>query len=381
MVRNILSELYYPVCPYEFSALSVEILGSAYEQFQGKQIHLTDGHRVKIEEKPEVRKAGGVYYTHEYIVDYIVKQTVGKLIDGKSPDGIRNIRIVDPACGSGSFLLCAYQDLLNHYQTWYFNHNQPSTGPKEQPLTPDGHLTSAVKKRILTTHIFGVDIDVKAVEVTKLSLLLKCLEGETQASIQMQLALWHDRVLPSLDDNIRSGNSLISLDFYDLELDFGEPKKIKPFSWEKTFPAVFAQGGFDAVIGNPPYVRQELLAEQKNYYRQKYKVYHGMADVYSYFFERGYGLLNEQGLFGIIVDNKWMRASYGEPLRRWLKTQNIKEIIDFGDLQVFQGATTYPCIFISGKGEIESPVEVTAMLAFIVKRQNRLQNDKVIFAA
>ena len=205
-----------------------------------------------------------------------------------------------------------------------------------------------------------------AVEVTKLSLLLKCLEGETVASIQQQFDFWNERILPSLDDNIRSGNSLVDLDFYDLELDFGEPKKIKPFSWGKSFPSVFDRGGFDIVIGNPPYVRQEMLGDQKNYFRQKYKVYHGTADLYTYFFERGTGLLNDQGLFGIIVANKWMRAAYGEPLRKWLKTQNIKEIIDFGDLQVFQGAITYPCIFISGKGLMENTIEVTAMktLAF-----------------
>ena len=361
VIRGILHELYYPVCPYEFSVLSVEILGSVYEQFLGKQIRITEGHHVKIEEKPEVRKAGGVYYTPQYIVDYIVKQTVGRQIDGKSPSEIAKLSIVDPACGSGSFLLGAYQYLLDHYRNWHASHSAPSRGKKEQLLTPEGFLTTAEKKRILTTHIFGVDIDVNAVEVTKLSLLLKCLEGETLASIQQQFSLWNERVLPSLDDNIRSGNSLIGLDFYDTELDFGEPKKIKPFSWEKNFPAVFARGGFDVVIGNPPYVRQELLGDQKNYYRQRYKVYHGVADLYTYFFERGAGLLNETGIFGIIVANKWMRAGYGEPLRRWLKTQNIQQIIDFGDLQVFQGATTYPCIFISAKGPVESAIEITAM--------------------
>jgi len=360
-IGGILSELYYPVCPYEFSVLSVEILGSAYEQFLGKVIRVTEGHHVKIEEKPEVRKAGGVYYTPQYIVDYIVQQTVGKKVEGKSPDEISSLRIVDPACGSGSFLLGAYQFLLDHYREWFMAHSRPSRGKKEQPLTPDGFLTTAEKKRILTTHIFGVDIDTNAVEVTKLSLLLKCLEGETQASIQQQFALWNERVLPSLDDNIRSGNSLIALDFYVLELDFGEPRKIKPFSWEKSFPTVFAQGGFDVVIGNPPYVRQELLGDQKTYFRQKYKVYHGVADLYTYFFERGLGLLKERGLFGIIVANKWMRAGYGEPLRKWLKSQNIQQIIDFGDLQVFQCATTYPCIFISGKRRVESAIEITAV--------------------
>lgn len=179
VITGIIHELYYPICPYEFSVLSVEILGSAYEQFLGKVIRVTEGHHVKIEEKPEVRKAGGVYYTPQYIV----KQTLGRLIDGKTPLQLSEVRVVDPACGSGSFLLGAYQYLLDHYRTWYGANNIPGKGRKEQPLTPVGHLSTAEKKRILTTHIYGVDIDTNAVEVTKLSLLLKCLEGETQASI------------------------------------------------------------------------------------------------------------------------------------------------------------------------------------------------------
>ncbi|MEI6456313.1 MAG: TaqI-like C-terminal specificity domain-containing protein, partial [bacterium] len=361
VIINIINEFYYPVCPYEFSVFPVEILGSVYEQFLGKQIRITEGHRVKIDEKPEVRKAGGVYYTPQYIVDYIVKQSVGKTIDGKSPEQIASVSIVDPACGSGSFLLGAYGYLLDHYRVWYTNHPLPSRSKKEQPLTPDGQVTSAVKKQILTRHIFGVDIDANAVEVTKLSLLLKCMEGETLASIQQQFDFWNERILPSIDDNIRSGNSLVDLDLYDQEFDFGDIKKIKPFSWEKNFPQVFSRGGFDVVIGNPPYVRQELLGDLKNYFRQKYRVYHGTADLYSYFFERGIGLLNDHGIFGIIVANKWMRAAYGEPLRKWLKNQNIKEITDFGDLQVFQGATTYPSIFICGKGPVEPAIGVTTV--------------------
>ena len=112
------------------------------------------------------------------------------------------------------------------------------------------------------------------------------------------------------------------------------------------------------MIGNPPYVRQELLSDYKQYFQRTYKVYHGMADLYSYFFEKGIGLLNNRGLFGIIVANKWIRANYGEPLRKWLKGQPIYQIIDFGDLPVFQGATTYPCIFIAGKEETDR-IEVT----------------------
>jgi hypothetical protein len=373
VLKGIFNELYYPVSPYEFSVLRVEILGSAYEQFLGKQIKLTDRHKAQIEEKPEVRKAGGVYYTPQYIVDYIVQQTVGKLVEGKKPADVAKLKVVDPACGSGSFLLGAYQHILNWHQQYYkpdferlsaiagsndYNTKQRNDAIKDRnklPLTPDGALTSALKKQILLNNIYGVDIDTQAVEVTKLSLLLKCMEGETQSSINAEMR-FGQRILPTLDSNIKSGNSLIDLDFYDSEFDFparqsgGEPgaeKKIKPFSWEKAFPEVFKGGGFDAVIGNPPYVRQEMLGDIKPYFQKKYKVYHGMADLYSYFIEKGIGLLKKDGLFGIIVANKWMRANYGEPLRVWLKNRCIEEIIDFGDLPVFQQATAYPCILIA----------------------------------
>ncbi len=371
-LKKILNELYYPESPYEFSVLSVEILGSAYEQFLGKVIRIDKHGRAKIEEKPEVRKAGGVYYTPQYIVDYIVKNTVGKLIEGKTPKEIEKIKIADPACGSGSFLLGAYQYLLDYHKD-YYSENGTRKGPVSaktdlpgtksgkmgSPLTPDGSLTSAEKKRILLNNIYGVDIDTNAVEVTKLSLLLKCMEGETSASISEQLALFHERVLPTLDSNIKSGNSLIDTDFYESKLDFGEDRKIKPFSWQKAFPDVFKQGGFEAVIGNPPYVRQELLGDQKDYFASKYLVYHGMADLYSYFIEKGIGLLKPDGLFGIIVANKWMRANYGEPLRKWLKKTAIEQIIDFGDLPVFESATTYPCILLCNKGAKISDIKIT----------------------
>lgn len=369
VIKTIVQELYYPESPYAFSVIPVEILGNAYEQFLGKQIKIDEAHRVSIEDKPEVRKAGGVYYTPQYIVEYIVQQTVGKLVAGKTPDEISRLKIADPACGSGSFLLGAYRYLLDWHLQYYLAHSETAavapakptkgktTKTRSQPvrtvLTPDGKLTTAEKKRILLNNLYGVDIDVQAVEVTKLSLLLKCLEGETEASINQQLGIFSDRILPTLDDNIKNGNSLIDMDFYDGQFDF-EPaveKKVKPFNWKNAFPEVFVAniGGFDIVIGNPPYVRQELIGDLKKYFQKKFQVYHGMADLYSYFFERGMQLLKRGGLFGIIVANKWMRANYGEPLRRWLKQQDLKQIIDFGDLQVFDNATTYPCIIVAGK--------------------------------
>ncbi len=120
--------------------------------------------------------------------------------------------------------------------------------------------------------------------------------------------------------------------------------RINAFDWNKEFPDVFEKGGFDAVIGNPPYVRQELLKGQKEYFNGHYEVYHGVADLYAYFIEKGISLLKDGGQFSYIVANKWMRANYGKPLRSWLKSKRIEEIIDFGDLPVFKQATTYPCI-------------------------------------
>jgi len=246
-LKTIINQLYYPESPYEFSVLSVEILGSAYEQFLGKVIQITKRGKAVIELKPEVRKAGGVYYTPQYVVEYIVKNTIGKLCVDKTPEQVSELKIVDPACGSGSFLIGAYQFLLDWHKD-YYNKNQK----KKNPITPDGNLSTSEKKRILLNNIYGVDIDINAVEVTKLSLLLKSLEGETQASIAHQLSFYHERVLPTLDKNIKDGNSIIDTDYYDGVIDFGATKKIKPFNWDDEFNKI----KFDVVIGNPPYIKE-----------------------------------------------------------------------------------------------------------------------------
>jgi len=388
--REIIKYLYYPESPYEFSVLPVEILGNIYEQFLGKTIHLTAGHQARVEDKPEVRKAGGVYYTPKYIVDYIVKNTVGELVAGsrkcankKRPEASRvptdvaipSLKILDPACGSGSFLIAAYQYMLAAYLEFYSGmagkgtaRLSPTGGRaptaerdkkilqrslKENRIYPirenEYRLTIGEKQRILQEHIFGVDIDRQSVEVTKLSLLLKLLEGENSESTGYLFKYSDIKLLPNLSDNIRCGNSLIGSDFYDsvqkdLFADAEAARRLNVFDWKKEFPEVFNNGGFDAVIGNPPYVRQEGLGEYKEYFSTHYKVYHGVADLYAYFIEKGICLLRKEGLFGIIVANKWMRAGYGEPLRRFLKSKKILEIVDFGDLPVFEKATTYPCI-------------------------------------
>jgi len=358
ILKEIIKSIYYPESPYEFSVLSPEILGNVYEQFLGKVIRLTPGHRAKVEEKPEVKKAGGVYYTPKYIVDYIVENTVGKIIEGKTPKQISKIRILDPACGSGSFLLGAYSYLLDYHLKWYTNRKNPKLYKDQIYLgkNEEWHLTIKEKKRILLNNIYGVDIDNQAVEVTKLSLLLKVLEGESSDVFEQQQKLWRERALPDLGDNIKCGNSLIGPDFYSGGIQttlFNEEEmhRINAFDWNKEFKDIMDNGGFDVVIGNPPYVRQEMIGNFKEYFQKHYEVYHGTADLYSYFIEKGIKLLNENGLYGVIVANKWMRANYGEPLRKWLKNRNIMEILDFGDLPVFKKATTYPCIMIVNAGK------------------------------
>ncbi|MEE8389712.1 MAG: N-6 DNA methylase, partial [Anaerolineae bacterium] len=379
-LKPILTSLYYPQCPYEFSVLPVEILGQVYEQFLGKVIRLTAGHRAKVEEKPEVKKAGGVYYTPSYIVDYIVRQTVGKLVAGQTPRQIARLRILDPACGSGSFLLGAYQYLLDYHRQWYENNDparyarrkQPPVYHAPSPSQGEGRgggwrLTGAEKKRILLNNIHGVDIDRQAVEVTKLSLLLKVLEGETEETLGQQLSLWRERALPDLGNNIKCGNSLIGPDYFAAQLMPGEEemRRVNPFDWEAEFPEVMAAGGslagsgqgFDCVTGNPPYIRIQTMKEwaptEVEFYKQRYAAASkGNYDIYVVFVERALQLLNEQGRMGYILPHKFFQAKYGQPLRQLLAGgKHLAEIVHFGDQQIFTGASTYTCLlFLDKKG-------------------------------
>lgn len=359
-LKAILKRLYYPESPYEFSVLPADILGQTYERFLGKVIRLTAGHQARVEDKPEVRKAGGVYYTPTYIVDYIVKNTVGKLLEGSTPKKAEKLSILDPACGSGSFLIGAYQYVLDWHLDFYIKDEPDKRARRKNPVIyqsdgGDWRLTASEKKRILLNNIYGVDIDQQAVEVTKLSLLLKVLEGENNESLQRQLKMFQERALPDLRNNIKCGNSLVSHDYYHGKphdaLNDDERFRLNSFDWhgKEGFPLIKKDGGFDAVIGNPPYVRQESLGDMKEYFQKNYAVYHGIADLYAYFIERGVSLLKKGGLFSYIVANKWMRANYGEPLRKWLKEQHPVKIIDFGDLPVFQKVTTYPCVMVIKK--------------------------------
>jgi type I restriction-modification system DNA methylase subunit/predicted type IV restriction endonuclease len=361
-LKDILRRLYYPESPYEFSVLPADILGQVYEQFLGKVIRLTAGHRAVVEDKPEVKKAGGVYYTPTYIVDYIVKHTVGRLLEGKTVRQAAELRVLDPACGSGSFLIGAYQYLLD----WHLEQYAPQPEKHRKELVQGSHgewqLATAEKKRILLTNIYGVDIDAQAVETTKLSLLLKVLEGETSATIESQLSFLRERALPDLAANVKCGNSLIGPDFYDDQqiglagLGDDERYRLNVFDWRAEFPLILGAAvpeekrGFDAVIGNPPYVRIQNLKEfaptEVEFYKRRYaSASKGNYDLYVVFVERGLSLLCHFGRLGYILPSKFFATDYGAALRGLLASaQVVDEVVDFGHEQVFEQATTYTCL-------------------------------------
>jgi hypothetical protein len=358
-IKPILQSLYFEHgCPYHFGVLPVEILGTVYERFLGKVIRLTAGHQAKVEEKPEVRKAGGVYYTPAYIVNYIVLNTIGKQIEGKSPADLAGgkttppFRVLDMACGSGSFLLGAYQTLLDHCLMWH----QANPSPKHakavyQNAKGETRLAIAERKRILTTHIYGVDIDRQAVETTKLSLLLKALEGENDASLSRQMTLFHERALPNLSLNIKCGNSLIASDFSMVPEDL---VRVRAFDWPTQFPDAMKAGGFDTVLGNPPYIRvrifKELYPGQAEYLEAGYECAKHVWDVYLLFFERAVRLVKEGGSVSLIVPIQTLHQPNCESLRRYLlRNTHIRELADLSSVKVFAGAIVKNCIITTDR--------------------------------
>ena len=340
---DICDELSHEQSPYLFDEIPISILGSIYERFLGKVVHATPK-RADVEEKPEVRKAGGVYYTPEYIVRYIVSNTVGKLIDGKTPDEIAPMAFADIACGSGSFLIEVYSELLEYHERWY-NEN-PGKAKTADVQNRDGRLVLSLKKRqeILTNNIYGVDIDFQATEVTQLSLYLKLLEDVTMNDAY-QFSLIKEKILPDLRNNIVCGNSLIGTDILEGDLfEKSDEKKLNPMNFEDAFPKVMRRGGFDAIVGNPPYL-YSAGKEQLKYLQPKFKLSEYQTDFYVYFIEKGISLIKKSGRLGMIVSDSWLKGKYFSKLRNCILNQSLDKITVF-DYPPFEGATIENSIFI-----------------------------------
>ena len=332
-LKKVINDVYYGTTDtqfkYEFDLIPSDLLGSIYEQYLGTILKGTEK-RVRLDEGSGKRKKMGIYYTPSYIVDYIVKNTVGEYIKDKTIDEILNVRIVDPACGSGSFLIRAFQEVCDTVE------NRLKKGEKVKHPTfknYEGRLNLAQKNTIALRCIYGVDLDEKAIELAELNILLKILEGETRDTKKL--------LLENLKGNIKNGNSLI---------DDSKVAGDKAFNWNAQFPDVFGNGGFDVVIGNPPYIDSEEMVktqpEVREYCSSHYKTAKGNWDIFGVFIEMGLNLLKENGIFGEIIPNKLLSAKYTGALREFIENKKqIVSIRDYSKISVFQ-ASVYPIVII-----------------------------------
>lgn len=355
----IFQELYYPESPYDFAVVDPAILSQIYERYLGSHIAVGDTGEISIVEEPEVAASSGVVPTPTEIVKLIIIESLDPLILGKTPAEIARLKIADICCGSGTFLIALFDYLIEKITLALIS----SGVDNPDLLVNDGvgstHLTLFAKRNILTNCIYGVDINPYAIEVTKFSLFLKLLENENAATISKFQSENLGKVLPSLDGTIKTGNSLVDNSYFTFDdtaiTNDDLLYKVKPFNWPQEFPFLSIGDGFDAIIGNPPYVRiqnmAKYLSEEIRYYQHPSSGYTVASkdtfDKYYLFIQRALQLIKADGIVGYIVPHKFFITRGGLALRHLIATRSgIAKIIHFGVLQLFPGRSTYTAILV-----------------------------------
>ncbi|MBU0940244.1 MAG: N-6 DNA methylase [Bacteroidetes bacterium] len=354
IILEMIEDLYYPKSPYIFNVIESNLLGEIYEAFLAEKIVLEEG-KLKLVRVRQSKKEVGtrvenrdIISTPEEIVKFIVNKSLNPLVNNKTPKEVLELKIADIASGSGVFLLGAFEYLINYVKEWYLK-NDPSYLIEGEGTS---YLPFSIKREILTSCIYGIDIDANAVEVAKFSLLLKLLEDETTPSLTVG-----NKLLPTLEFNILQGNSLIDNNHLSGEsLGIEEKMTISPFDWESNLPT------FDAIIGNPPYVKTDDIKAftseiEFQVYKRQYETSYKQFDKYYLFLERALAKLNDNGIVGMIVPNKFSKIDSGKKLRELLTTYNVAEFIDFGSTQLFK----------------EKKVIIYSSIIFIVK-QPKVEN-------
>ena len=322
VLRGFVEGFSSPGIPCDFSVLPTLRLAEVFRVFLRREIRLEGGHRAVVEERAEAKGAGGFFPPPETAREYLVAHTLAALVNGGTPDGLSRLRVLDPACGSGLLLLRSHRFLQNWHRHWY-QEEGGGGGISPRGLTPEERF------RILGS-LFGVDPDPRAVEVTRLLLLVMALEGEQGPG---PLTSCHD--LPALcrvlGRNILCGNALIGPEY--LEKTFPRPSHHRarqlgnPVDWEEVFSEVRESGGFDAVMVEPPTHHPGTEKSLREYLRQHFRAYHDDADMAVYLMERGISRVRTGGVFASLTPDRWLRARYGGPLRRLLCTFQMEEIV------------------------------------------------------